>query len=47
MGLCDEKTIFISNHFSHSGKNVNYCDYKPLAEKRGILTSYDGMEIDF
>ena len=47
LGLCDDDTIFISNHFSHSGDDVNYCDYLPIAEKEGILTSYDGMEIEF
>lgn len=47
IGAADEKTIFVSNHFSHNGKAACYNDYAPLAEKDGILTSYDGMEIEF
>ena len=47
LGLADAGTVFVSNHFSHSGESVNYCDYSPLAAKHGILTSYDGMEIEF
>ena len=47
LGLADEGTVFVSNHFSHSGEKVNYCDYSVIAEKHGLLTSYDGMEIVF
>ena len=47
MGAADENTIFVSNHFSHNGKDACYDDYAPQAEKAGLLTSYDGMEIEF
>ena len=47
IGAADEKTVFVSNHFSHNGKDACYDDYAPLAAKEGILTSYDGMEIEF
>lgn len=47
LGAADEKTVFVSNHFSHNGKDACYDDYAPQAEKAGILTSYDGMEIEF
>lgn len=47
IGAADKKTVFVSNHFSHNGKDACYDDYAPLAEKDGILTSYDGMEIEF
>ena len=47
IGAADEKTVFISNHFSHNGKDACYDDYAPQAEKEGILTSYDGLEIEF
>ncbi|MBR4979347.1 MAG: hypothetical protein IKX77_02225 [Clostridia bacterium] len=45
MGIADEKTAFVSNHFSHNGLNVPYEEFSPEAAKEGILTSYDGMEI--
>ena len=47
MGIADYKTIFVSNHFSHNGKDSGYGDFKAIAEKHGILTSYDGMIIEF
>lgn len=46
IGCADEKTVFISNHFSHNGANVNYCEFEPIARQRGFLTSYDGMEVE-
>lgn len=46
-GLADENTVFVSNHFSHNGKDACYDDYAPQAEKFGLLTSFDGMEIEF
>lgn len=46
-GLADEKTIFVSNHFSHNGKDACYDDFAPQAAKLGLLTSWDGMEIEF
>ena len=47
MGAAGENTIFCSNHFSHNGKDVLYDDFSVIAEKSGVLTSYDGMEITF
>ena len=47
IGAADAHTIFVSNHFSHNGKDACYDDYAPQAEKAGLLTSYDGMEIEF
>ena len=43
MGLADDKTIFVCNHFSHNGTNVVYDDFVPLAAAEGFLVSYDGM----
>ena len=45
-GLCDEKTVFVSNHFSHNGAKTHeeMCKY---AAEHGFLVSYDTMEIDF
>lgn len=47
MGCADENTIFCSNHFSHNGTNVLYEEYSEEAKKYGIITSYDGMEVEF
>ena len=47
MKCADEKTIFVSNHFSHSGKDVSYDIFKSIAEEKGFLTSYDGLEVSF
>lgn len=47
LGLCDDKTVFISNHFSHNGKDAAYDVFSVIAEKQGVLTSYDGMSVEF
>ena len=46
MGVADENTVFVCNHFSHNGTNVVYDDFVPLAAKEGFLVSYDGMIIN-
>ena len=46
MGLIDEKTICVINHFSHNGGMI-YEDLKTLGEKDGFLCSYDGMAVEF
>lgn len=46
-GIADENTVFVLNHFSHNGADVVYDDFVKLAKKRGFLTSYDGMSIEF
>ena len=43
-GAADGKTVFVLNHFSHSGKDVNYADFVPLAAQNGFEVSYDGYE---
>ena len=43
MGVADDKTVFVCNHFSHNGTHVVYDDFVPLAAKEGFLVSYDGM----
>lgn len=47
LGMADESTVFIVNHFSHNGKNVLYRDMKKTAAKHGLIGSYDGMEVEF
>ena len=45
-GIADEKTIFVSNHFSHNGGQT-YDELVPEMAKHGIIVSYDGLEIEF
>ena len=47
MGVADENTVFVCNHFSHNGTNVVYDDFVPIAAKEGFLVSYDGMTVTF
>ena len=47
LGAADERTFFVCNHFSHNGRDACYDDFAPMAEKENLLTSYDGMEIEF
>lgn len=47
LGLADEHTIFVLNHYSHNGLNTVYDDFKEIAEKHGFVASFDGMEIEF
>ena len=46
IGMADESTIFVLNHFSHNGKDVLFEDFSALADKHGFLVSYDGLEIE-
>ncbi|MDE7454836.1 MAG: hypothetical protein K2M64_03295 [Clostridia bacterium] len=45
-GNIDDKTILIVNHFSHNG-GATYDDMCKESEKHGIITSYDGMTVEF
>jgi phosphoribosyl 1,2-cyclic phosphate phosphodiesterase len=47
LGLCDDRTVFISNHFSHNGTDVAYDVFSKITEEKGVLTSYDGMSVTF
>lgn len=44
--VADKHTVFVLNHFSHNGTDAMYEDFKPIAERFGFLTSYDGMELE-
>lgn len=44
-GFADEKTIFVSNHFSHNG-HATYAAACEFAEKHGLLVSFDGMTLE-
>ena len=45
-GIIDDKTIIVSNHFSHNGK-ATYEGLAKAAKPFNIIISYDGMEIEF
>ena len=45
MGLADENTEFILNHFSHNGLNVNYNEFCEIVEPLGFTVSYDGRTV--
>ncbi|MDF7638317.1 hypothetical protein PT285_02565 [Lactobacillus sp. ESL0791] len=44
--LADEKTIFVANHFSHNGGKT-YQEMSELSSRYQIVTSYDGLELNF
>lgn len=46
LGLADENTIWVVNHFSHNGGWLHE-EISREAEKLGIVASYDGMSIEF
>lgn len=46
IGVADEGTVFICNHFSHNGISVVYDDFVPIAAKEGFGVSYDGMTVN-
>lgn len=46
LGLCDENTIFVINHFSHNGGGTHE-EIVEEAKKYGFVVSYDSLEIEF
>lgn len=45
IGMADERTIFVLNHFSHNGGKVLYEEFSAIAKKYGFIVSYDGMNM--
>lgn len=45
LGLADRETVFLLNHFSHYGSDVNYREFCEIAEPLGFSVSYDGMTV--
>lgn len=45
-GNVNDKTVLIVNHFSHNGA-ATYDAMSKESEKHGIITSYDGMTVEF
>ena len=46
LGLIDNNTKVIVNHFSHNGTNSVYDEMVPIAKKHSFLVSYDSMQIE-
>lgn len=44
IGVSDEKTVSVLNHFSHNGGLI-YDELVPVAQQEGFLVSYDGMTV--
>lgn len=47
LGIIDEKTIVVLNHFSHNGLHNLYDELVDLVKNDGFIVSYDGLEIEF
>ena len=45
-GLINDSTIVCINHFSHN-TNSNHEELTQAAKERGMICSYDGMEVEF
>ncbi len=45
LGLADEHTVFVVNHFSH--QNGTHAEIQAEANKLGFMTAYDGMTVEF
>lgn len=46
IGIVDDNTRIVLNHFSHNGGSVLYDDFVKIADEYGFCVSYDGMEIE-
>lgn len=44
LGIVDEKTVFVLNHFSHNGR-VTYDELCEIVKDEGFVVSYDTLEI--
>ncbi len=45
-GNVDDKTVLVANHFSHNGGEC-YDTMRLITEPKGVITSYDGMIVEF
>ena len=46
MGLIDNQSICVINHFSHNGQYI-YDELCTLVKNDGFFVSYDGREFEF
>ncbi len=45
-GLIDKDSVIVLNHFTHNGVDAVYDDFVKIAEPKGFIVSYDGLEIE-
>lgn len=46
LGVADERTIFVANHFSHNGRTTHE-EMAEAARREGFRCAWDGMEVEF
>lgn len=46
MGLIDQDSICVLNHFSHNG-HITHDEMVPIAKKEGFIVAYDNLTIEF
>jgi len=46
IGVANDKTTFVLNHFSHNGNKVVYDEFVKIAAEYNFEVSYDGMVIE-
>ncbi len=46
LGCMDDNTVKVVNHFSHNGE-MSYEQLADWGSRHGILSAYDGMEVEF
>ena len=46
LGIADENTKFICNHFSHNGIHAVYDEFLPIAARESFDVSYDGKIVE-
>ncbi|MDU2420899.1 MAG: MBL fold metallo-hydrolase [Bifidobacterium scardovii] len=46
IGVADDRTIFVANHFSHNGRTTHK-EMDEAARREGFLCAYDGMTVEF
>lgn len=45
LGLCDERTICVINHFSHNG-GLTHDEMEKVAQKYQFITAHDGLIVE-
>ena len=45
LGIIDDKTVNVLNHFSHNGQTT-YDEFVPIAAEKGFIVSYDGLTLE-
>ena len=45
-GIVDDRSKIVLNHFTHNAKQT-YDEMKIIADRYGLIVSYDGLEVAF